>query len=62
MNILIESYLVGFKIVCIKSMILRKNTILIIHCTSIYIANSASSKTATCTYFSFIFLSLQFLF
>lgn len=55
MNILIESYLIGFKIVCIKSMILRKNTILIKHC--ICIVNSASSKTATCTYFSSIFLS-----
>lgn len=60
MNILIESYLVGFKIVCIKSMILHKNKILIIYC--ICIINSASSKIATCIYFSFIFLSLQFLF
>lgn len=48
MNILIESYLIGFKIVCIKSMILRKNTVLIIHC--ICIVNSASSKITTCKY------------
>jgi len=34
----------GFKIVCIKSMILRKNTILITHC--ICIVNLVSFKVA----------------